>query len=242
MLTVSCWKWGRRFDATHVNVLRAGLDRHLELDHELVCVTDDPAGLDGDIRAIPMPTDLADTPRCRRRMQQFSREFGAQLGGGRTLALDLDIVIVGDLTALVNRPEPIVGWKVGYAGVMSGSFLLFDAGALDEAWLWYASDPVGYPRVVQPRGVPSDQAMVNHWLSFQPPIPFWTEADGFVTYFGRGYQHLEHLGVGTGHPVLPAGARVVVLGSDDLAVLADDTPYAWVREHWLALVPDGRAC
>lgn len=233
-LSVVTWKWGAApFQARHVNVLRAMLARHLHLPHRLYCVTDDPAGLDPEIFFVPMPTTYAHTPRCRRRMWQFSRDFG-HVVGPRILAIDLDVVIVDDLTPILDRPEPIVGWKVGHAGVYSGSFLLFTVGALDGAWRRFASDPDGYPQRLQPRGVASDQAMVNDWLKTQPAIGTWTEADGFVTYYGAGYERLEHLGVGPSRPELPAGARIVVLGSADAAVL-DEARFDWVREHWSSL-------
>jgi hypothetical protein len=231
MLTIVTWKWGRLFEPVYVRRLQAMLARHVHLAHELVCVCDDPTGLDG-IRTVPMPTTYARTPRCRRRMQQFSRAFAADLGATRLLAIDLDVVIVDDLTPVLERPEPIVGWLVGHAGVYSGSFLLFDAGALHGAWEAFARDPEGYPRRIQPRGVPSDQAMLNAWLQTQPPIGEWTEADGFVTYYGEGYERLEHLGVGPGHPALPPGARIVVLGSADKPVM-DAEAYPWIREHWV---------
>ncbi len=235
-LTVCCWKWGRRFSALHVNVLRAALERHLQIPFVLICITDDRAGLDPRIVVVPMPTTFASTPRCRRRMQQFDRDFSRSLGD-RLLYIDLDVVIVRDLTDILSRLEPIVGWKVGHAGVYSGSFLLADAGALHGAWAQYAADPDGYPVRVQPRGVPSDQAMLNHYIATQPPIGTWTEADGFVTYYGAGYERLEHLGVGPTHRELPEEARIVVLGSADLEVLQDDT-YPWVREHWTPLAAE----
>jgi hypothetical protein len=232
MLSVLAWKWADTFGARHVNTLRAMLARHLHLDHELVLVTDDATGVDGEIRIVPMPPTFTHTPRCRRRMQQFSRTFAAEIDVARVLAIDLDVVIVDDLTPIVSRPEPICGWKVAHAGVYSGSFLLFDAGALDGAWQLFAADPVGYPKRVQAHGTPSDQAMVNHWLKSQPPIFEWTERDGFVTYYGRGYERLEHLGVGPNRSQLPDGARIVVLGSADIAVL-DDARVPWIAEHYL---------
>lgn len=233
MISVCAWKWGTTFEARHVNTLRAMLERHLHLDHTLTCVTDDPRGLDGDVRVVPMPEQFAHTPRCRRRMQQYSRAFGAQLGA-RVLGIDLDVVLVDDITPIVNRSEPIVGWKVGHAGVYSGSFILFDVGALDKAWQWFAADPEGFPRRIQARGVPSDQAMINNFLAKRrTPIPCWTEADGFVTYYGDGYEDREHLGVGPTRRELPPGARIVVLGSADKAVL-DDRSYPWIAEHYRA--------
>lgn len=234
MISVLTWKWGQTFGPEYVNRLRAGLARHLHLDHELVCATDDLRGLDGDIRTLPI-TEFLETPRCRRRMAQFSRDFVSQLGA-RTLGVDLDIVLVDDITPIVTKFQdaPIVGWKVNHAGVYSGSFLRFDAGALDPLYQRFKADPELYPYRVQPRGVPSDQAMLNAYLSEQPPIPFWTEADGFVTYYGDGYEHLEHFGVGPRRQQLPEGARIVVLGSADKSVM-DEGRYPWVLEHWSSL-------
>lgn len=240
MLTVVCWKWQQAtvaplFSATYVNRLRAGLEKHLHVDHELVCVTDNPDGIDRRVRVVPMPTTYAATPRCRRRMQHFDRAWALEQLGPRCLAIDLDVVIVDDLTPIVDRPEPLVAWKVGHAGVYSGSFLMFDAGALQGAWDAYAADPEGYPASISPERVPSDQAMVNAYVrAAAVPVAEWTESDGFVTYYGAGYAKQEHLGVGPTRTKLPEGARIVVLGSKDNVVM-DTGRYEWVREHWSAL-------
>ncbi len=232
-LSVLCWKWGSLFGPHYVNRLKLALRQHLAIDHQLFCVTDDPAGIDDDICVVQMPSEYADTPRCRRRMKQYDRAF-ARLIGKRILSIDLDMVITGDITPLVDRPEPIVCWKVGYAGVFSGSFVLYDYDALHGLYDAFAADPEGYPLVAWPRGVGSDQAMLNHWLSTQPPIPFWTEADGIITYFGEGYERFAHLGVGPTNPTLPPHARIVVLGSADKAAM-DEGQFPWVRQHWTAL-------
>lgn len=236
MLSVVTWKWNRPdgsalFEAHYVNRLRLALQRHLHLPHRMFCFTDDPTGMDSDIQTFPIE-EFQDTPRCRRRMKQFDRAMRG-LVGPRMLSLDLDIVLVGDITSIVNRPEPIVCWKVAHAGVFSGSFVLMDTGLLHPLYELFKADPVGYPARVQPRGVPSDQAMLNHFLRGRP-IPHWTERDGFVTYYGAGYERLEHLGVGPRHQQLPVGARIVVLGSADKAVM-DEGQYPWVREHWSEL-------
>jgi hypothetical protein len=213
-------------------VLRRMLDRHLHLDHELVVVTDDARGFDGDIRVVPLPTTYAHTPRCRRRMQIFSRDFAREIGT-RILSIDLDVVIVDDITPIVNRLEPIVCWRVNHAQVFSGSFHLMNAGELDSLWLAFAADPEGFPRSIQRNGIPSDQAMLNAYLRGRD-VPYWTEADGFVTFYGAGYERLEHLGVGPRRRELPPGARIIVLGSADLAVLSDPS-YPFVKRHWLPL-------
>lgn len=231
MLSVICWKWGSLFGPEYPNRTRSMLARHLHLPHRLYCVTDDATGVDPEIGIIAMPSQLADTPRCRRRMQQYSYDFD-WLFGERLLSIDLDVVLVDDITPIVIRPEPIVCWRVGYAGVYSGSFVLWNAGALDGAWRAYRSDPDGYPQRAQPRGVGSDQAMLNLWLGeSRVQVAKWTEADGFVSYFGAGYERLEHHGVGPHRQALPKGARIVVLGSADKAAM-DEGQHDWVRRHW----------
>ena len=237
MLSVVCWRWtapgGPSFGPEYPNRLRAALERHLHLEHELVLVTDDAVGIDPRIRIVPIPTTFAHTPRCRRRMQVFSGEFAVAYLGPRILSIDLDVVIVDDLTPIVDRQEPLVMWKVGYAGVFSGSFHLMDAGILDDLWRRFAENPEGYPVKVSKERVPSDQAMLNAYLT-DKPVPFWTEADGFVTYFGKGYERQERHGVGPRLTQLPPGARIVVMGSADKAQL-DEGRDPWMREHWTSL-------
>lgn len=204
------------------------LDRHLRLPHTLTCITRDAEGIDDRVRIVTPPTPDPSAIRCRRRMWQFAAERVADLGP-RILAIDLDVVIVDDITPLVERSDPIVGWRVGYAGVYSGSFLLFDAGALDGAWRAYAADPVGYP-TASGEIYGSDQAMLNYWLKGQR-IAQWTEADGLITWFGKGYEKLQHHGMGPGRPNPPRGTRVVVMGSADKIVM-DEARYEFVRSHW----------
>lgn len=225
MISVVCWRWGKLFEPHYVSRLRNMLARHLHRDHELICVTDDPRSIPPGIRTVRI-TELQNTPRCRRRMKQYDREFAGSLGT-RILSIDLDVVIVDDITPLVDRREPIVLWKVGYAGVYSGSFVLYDYTACHSLWERYAADPEGFPRQCGP-GVQSDQAMLNRWILERNIKPGeWTEDDGFVSWFGgERYRSLQHHGMGPDRPEVPKGARIVVLGSADKAVL-DEGRYAW---------------
>lgn len=239
MISVVTWKWNPAdgpgvFSAVHVNALRASLERNLRLPHEVWCITDDPDGIDARVRTMPLPDGLNHTPRCRRRMRIFDRDFALRLGS-RILAMDLDLVITGDITGLVARHEALVCVRISYANVMSGSFILMTPGVLHGLWLRYQADPDGYPVQAQAKGVGSDQAMLNHFLRTDPARParvgVWAERDGFVPFFGQGYERLEHLGIGPGHPDLPPGAKVVIMGSADLDAL-NDPRYLWAAEHW----------
>lgn len=231
MISVICWRWGPLFSPLYVERLRNMLQRHLRVDWRLYCFTDDPASLPRDVIPMPIPRELSALPRCRRRMWQYNAAVDATLGR-RLLSIDLDVVITADITPLVARTEPIVMWRVGYAGVLSGSFVLWDAGALDGAWRAFAADREGFPKRAQPAGTGSDQAMLNLWLrESRAPVAELMERDGFVTWFGEGYEHAEHHGMGPGRAALREGARIVVLGSADKAVM-DEGRYDWVRASW----------
>lgn len=233
MLSVIAWRWGNLFGPEYIRRLKLGLRKHLHLEHQLFLVTDDPTGIDADVSIVPMPTRWNTTPRCRRRMQQYDKDFASAIGS-RILSIDLDVVITGDITPIVDRPEPAVFWKVEYAGVLSGSFVLYNHDALHGAYQAYAADPEGFPRRAWPRGIGSDQAMLNFWLKTQRPVPFWTERDGIITYFGDGYERFAHLGIGPGQPNLPEHARLVILGSADKSAM-DEGRFPWIREHWVGL-------
>ena len=159
----------------------------------------------------------------------------AEAASGHDLVLTSGGVSTGEADYVkdaIGAAGSLVCWRVAYAGVFSGSIVLMDAGVLDPLWRAFDADPDGYARRAAPRGVGSDQAMLNFYLSRTPAIrpAVWTEADGLVTFFGKGYERLERRGVGPGHPHLPRGARIVVLGSDDLEVLEQSAHYPWVSE------------
>lgn len=232
MLTVVTWKWGDLFSADYVNRSYSMFQRHLRIEHRFVCVTDEPWGLDPRIGFVPLPRPLADQ-RCARRLAMHDWDFieDAGLAGERILQVDLDVVLVDDITPLVtNRVvggEPYVFWKVGYADVFSGSFQLYDAGVLNPMWREFAEDPARVLKVARPRGVGSDQDVLNRYLGDRPPRFHWVDQDGFVVYFGKGYERFG----GPGPATLPPGARLVVLGSADKHVM-DERAYPWVEEHW----------
>jgi hypothetical protein len=115
------WKWythgsPRLFSSEHVNVLYAMIARHYPREFRMICITDDPLGLDPRIDPLPMPVRFdqvqspqgARFPNCYCRLWNFSRE--AVILGERIFALDIDVIITGDLRPLVDRDEDFVGW------------------------------------------------------------------------------------------------------------------------------------
>lgn len=240
MITVVVWKWGDLFGFEYVNTMASMLRRHLHLPYVFKCVTDDPTGItEADI--IPLPHELSKTPRCIRRLRQYDPRWARKNLGERFLSLDLDMVLVDDITPIVQHPEPLVLWRVidSVQQVYCGSFVLMNYSAIPGLWWNFAADPFGYGlesqkmvyykhqqgwpngRLGRPWADASDQVILNHYLrTHRVDVKTLTESDGFLSFHGN-------------RPItiLPPGTRIVVLGHDDKEFM-DKKKRPWVEEHW----------
>ena len=179
MLTIVCWKWRsatyrHEYTAEHVNVLASMLRRTVSIPHRLVCVTDDPAGVECETFPLWSDCDKLDNPssphlpNCYRRLKIFDEATQAEMGiepGTRIASLDLDVVLLGDATPLFSRQSGFVSWQVKgthNAVCMQGTYWQFTAG--EFSWLWHEFDPAVSPeRTRRARYLGSDQA----WMSYR---------------------------------------------------------------------------
>lgn len=193
--TVVTWKWsppaGYRstFSADAVNTLRSMVRKHYAHPHRFVCVTDDPVGLHPAIEAVPLWNDFADVPSphggnnpsCYRRLRMFHPEI-ASVFGSRFVSLDLDTVIVKDVTPLWDRPEAFVAWgdtNPQPGSHYNGSMILMSAGARPQVWTDF--DPEASPRLSKSAGCyGSDQGWISYRLG--PGEARWTCADGVYSF------------------------------------------------------------
>jgi hypothetical protein len=242
VIDVVCWKWKpvngyrSRFPPSAVNVLRRMVARHLRLPHRFTCVTDDAHGIDPEVRVLPLWDIYADVPNpssprnpsCYRRLRMFSAE-ARELIGERILSLDLDVVITGDLTPLVDRPDDFVIWggQTVQPGSMrpynwcNGSLIYLRAGTRQQVWNDF--DPRSSPRIAHAAGCRgSDQGWIAYKLGRKEAT--WGTADGVFSY-------RNHVMPAGGR--LPGGARVVVFhGQYDPWERDVQRRHAWVREHY----------
>jgi hypothetical protein len=235
MLTVVTFKWrappGYRstFEGRHVDILRRMVRRHYPHPHRFVCITDDARGITepdvetfelwGDFSTVGNPSGRKN-PSCYRRLRLFAQNPGAFLGD-RFVCLDLDTVLVGDVSPLWNRPDDFVIWRSTTQGnPYNGSMWMLRSGARPQVWRDF--DPVTSPGLTKQAGFfGSDQAWIAYKLGAQEKV--WTRADG-VHSFRNEIQPARGL--------LPRTARAVFFhGSID-----PWSPQAqrldWVREHY----------
>lgn len=232
MLEICCFKWKpapryrSKFGPETVNVLRNMLERNYTKPHRLTCITDDPTGIDPRVRIIPLWSDHATirnpsgshNPSCYRRLKLFSAE-AAEIVGPRFAVMDLDTVIVGDMSPILDRTEDFLIWgDTAPRTWYNGSFWMLSAGTRTKVWDEF--DPVRSPKLSKAAGqFGSDQGWISYCLG--PHEARLGKEDGV-------YSYRVHL---TGK-ALPENARLVNFHGkiDPWSSFAQRQD--WIREHY----------
>jgi hypothetical protein len=235
MLTVMCWFWAQpgsrtQFTATHVNIWAAMIRRHCTLDIRLACVTDIPEGIDPSIEIIAPPGfhDGLQTsrwkggrPSCYRRLAMFAPDAG-KIFGERFVSMDLDVVIGGNIDAILSREEDIVicaPSQVGARWLYNGSMVMMDAGCRPCVYEDFTPEKA---EQASRRFVGSDQAWLAYSLGggealFKPSdgVVRWGSAhEGPMVFFPgnvKPWHAISHPFVAE-HYRLETGRRGLILG------------------------------
>jgi hypothetical protein len=192
------------------------LKRHLQIDHELICITDMPEGVN--CRTIPLWDKCKNLGGCFNRLYVFSKDMKALIGD-RFAVMDLDCVITRDVTPIFTKAHPFIIHR--YVGVFThqncnGAFLIMDAGVHDQVWETF--DPLTTPWQVlhereERRRIGSDQAWISMCL---PKAPLMGNEDGI-------YEAVRI------EKKLPADARMVFFsGARD----PSQKKHLWVRDNY----------
>jgi len=176
-LAVVCWLWNdgsRDFRPQHAATVARMFRRHLPVEHRFVCITDDAKEIDG-VDVMPTPPaalalgrlrtpEGAGFPSCYRRLWMFSDE--AQEIAKRVLLVDIDVILLRDVSPLVQREEDFVGWQPsaswgqGIDRIGGGLYLLRTGTRTDVLTRFQGAPSIAEARAAGYRG--SDQA----WLSY----------------------------------------------------------------------------
>jgi len=223
----------RSFKPEHVNRLAELFRLHLPIPHRFVCIADDTEGFSPQVHVIKTPEAAAAVgnirspegnrfPSCYRRLWAQSEE-AARLLSPRVLAGDIDMLPVRDLTPVVRRDEPFVGWRPyrdwGRKMRIGGGLYLYTPGANVKVWTDFVKDPRGAIQAASAAGLRgSDQA----WLSYKlaGAVPLWGRDAGLYSIRDLGHDHQ-----------LPADARLVQFNGPD-KMWSYHGPASWVAKHW----------
>jgi hypothetical protein len=93
---VVCLKHGNKYDAEYVNVLYNMVQRNLTIEHEFVCFTEDPIGINPNIRIEPLPI-IPDATGWWYKPLFFNPKLQLQ---GTILYLDLDVIVFNNIDNL----------------------------------------------------------------------------------------------------------------------------------------------
>jgi hypothetical protein len=226
------------YSAHHVNVMAAMIDRWHKGPFEIVCITDDPEGIDGSIRIVPLWDDLKNNGRCFVRLKAFAKGMDEILGP-KFASLDLDTVICGPIDETFAPDVDFMIWSdPSRITPYCGSQWMVKPGSHPEVFDKF--DPVRAASLKAEFGYfGSDQA----WLSYMlPNAPVWTKAHGiysFRMHLMRNYGG-DPVGVrfrkrlrARGTPKLPHNARIVHFhGAYDPSQKMIQDLIPWVKEHW----------
>jgi hypothetical protein len=235
VLTFICWKWRppagyrSKFAPETVNVLLSMLTRHYHSPFELVCVTDDPIGIDPQVRVVKLWSTYANVPSphgrgnpsCYRRLRMFAKD-GAELFGPRFVSIDLDVIITADITQLFARDVEFRMYGDTARGTpYNGSLIQHKAGTRTQ--LWDRFNPLTAPILgLRKKYIGSDQAWIGVCLG--PNEPKFTRVDGVFSYRNE----IRQQGGG-----LPPTAKIVIMhGHVDPWDPVMQRKHAWIREHY----------
>lgn len=180
MLSVVCFQWNtgfREYLPRHVNALAAMYMASYPGDMRFICVTDETDGFSRNVEVLKTPAKAAEVgripsphgksyPASYRRLWLFSDEAAAL--GERILLTDIDCLVVGDISPLVDVDADFVGWQTkhrwGNTGRIAGGSWLLRTGTHAHVWNDFIEHPYSAIDAAAKAGwTGSDQA----WLSYK---------------------------------------------------------------------------
>jgi len=235
---VLCMKWGTKYGPEYVNRLYAMVHRHLRGDFEFVCLTDSDAGIRKEVRCLPIP-ELALPDGLPERGWKKLTTFEADLHGlrGTALFLDIDIVIVDDITPFFELPGEFLiihDWKRPWRITGNSSVYRFELGAHADVLAKFRAESAAMRAAYR-----NEQAYLSAVLHQQGKLKYWpAQWCASFKYHSIARFPLNYFVA----PRIPEGARIIVFHGvmnppDALAGRSNGNwrralASPWIAEHW----------
>jgi hypothetical protein len=236
--TVLCMKWGTKYGPEYVNRLYAMVRRHLRGNFRFVCLTDRSEGVRSEVQCLPIP-DLALPAGIPERGWTKLTTFSSDLHGlrGTALFLDLDVVIVDDITPFFEQPGDFLiihDWKRPWRITGNSSVYRFEIGRHPEVLERFRAEHESIRARLR-----NEQAWLSEVMQQQGKLSYWP-----ATWCASWKYHciprfpLNYWRA----PTLPAGARILVFHGvmnppDAIAGRSQGNwrvaqPAPWIAQHW----------
>ena len=135
MITVACVKWGNKYTAAHVNRLEEMVKKYLTVEHEFVCLTERPNGVN--CRTIDFTS--TEVEGWWAKMNLFADHGFSQW----ILYLDLDVTIHKNIDCFVmDRSQNFYSINdFHYPDTFNSSVMFWNRDAQNPMWSVYIEDP-----------------------------------------------------------------------------------------------------
>jgi hypothetical protein len=225
MIVISTWLWGSKYSTDEVLKLRRGVSKHLRQAHRFIVMTErerDWTPPDGIERHAIKDPELLNYKGCFVRLRMFDRGWQKNRGiDDRLVCLDLDMIIIGGLDLLFDRPDPFV--ILGGANSMNpcpynGSVMMLRSGYRPDIWDEFSVEAASKIKHYE---FPDDQGWIWHKA---PNAAVWPcgRKSGIYAFMKPGWPP---------NGMLPSNARIVAFPGSRSPRDYKNLP--WVKEHWL---------
>lgn len=238
---ILCMKWGTKYGPEYVNRLYAMVRRHLRGEFRFVCLTDRSEGVRPEVECLPIPP-LALPPGSPERgwtkLTTFSDDLVQKYGlTGTALFLDLDVVIVDDITPFFEVPGEFLiihDWKRPWRITGNSSVYRFTLGAHPDILTKFRRDFDSIRRQVR-----NEQAYLSNEMQAKGLLKYWDGAwCASYKYHCIPRWPLNYWLA----PAIPKGARILIFHGvvnppDALAGRSNGNwrhakPAPWIAQHW----------
>jgi hypothetical protein len=236
---VLCMKWGTKYGPEYVNRLYAMVRRHLRGEFQFVCLTDRSVGVRDEVQCLPIPP-LALPEGIPERGWTKLTTFSADLHGlkGTALFLDLDVVIVADITPFFEQPGRFLiihDWKRPWRVTGNSSVYRFEIGAHPEVLERFRREHEGIRARLR-----NEQAWLSEFMQQQGALAYWPR-DWCASW---KYHCVPRWPLSyVRPPSIPPGARILIFHGvinppDALAGRSAHAwrralPAPWLAQHWV---------
>jgi hypothetical protein len=182
-----------KYGESHVNTHYRMISDNLNIPFNYFLFTDNISGhYNSNIKVCKLWDYCRPLGGCYNRLFSFSKDM-LPLVGDRAIYMDLDMIITGDITRLLDRDEDFVYYKMrnasGPGQRMNNGMYMMTTGSRDFIWEEFISDP--QQAINMRKGAGTDQGWTNYRLDLENEAHWTQGVDGIYDMrqdiiFGKG--------------------------------------------------------